>query len=287
MRLTGKALQRVRPIATMREAYFFLRYLLESGLESDVELKREGKPPGDANARTLQALLGAVRQSFAGRPYASAPIRTEPRRTYEILKDVPRPSGGHVPMILARAYGGHDWQVLEEALDRFGKASGLFERIDVKRLGRSESSPFQIRIKVAGPLFNIVDVGYGVSQVLPIVVDILQAKRGSTFLLQQPEVHLHPKAQAELGSLIGRLAKAEKKRFIIETHSDYLLDRLRMEVRDGKSLKQSDLLVLYFQRTRSGVSIHPLGVDALGNLQDVPEGYRQFFLDEEKRFMEG
>ncbi len=126
---------------------------------------------------------------------------------------------------------------MKESLERFGDASGLFHGLDVKRLGRQESSPFQILIKIAGPAFNLVDVGYGVSQALPIVVDLLQGKKGQMFLVQQPEVHLHPRAQAELGTLLGQLAKADKKRIIVETHSDYLIDRVRMDVRDGKILR--------------------------------------------------
>src|SRR5881396_1662040 len=76
--------------------------------------------------------------------------------------------------------------------------------------------------------FNLVDVGYGVSQALPILVDTLQRPAADeVFLLQQPEVHLHPRAQAELGSFFVSQA-GKKRRFVIETHSDYLVDRVRM-----------------------------------------------------------
>ena len=104
----------------------------------------------------------------------------------------------------------------------------------MKRKGQKESDPFQIEIKSSSRAFNLVDVGYGVSQVLPIVVDVLQEPKDTTFLLQQPEVHLHPKAQAELGSFLATLGKEQHKRFVIETHSDYLIDRIRMDVRDSK-----------------------------------------------------
>jgi predicted ATPase len=94
----------------------------------------------------------------------------------------------------------------------------------------------QLQVKIAGSGINLVDVGYGVSQVLPIIVDAIREPPRSTFLLQQPEVHLHPRAQAELGSFLGALAKQQQKRFIIETHSDYMIDRIRMDIRDGKHL---------------------------------------------------
>ena len=95
--------------------------------------------------------------------------------------------------------------------------------------------------RVKGPQRNLIDVGYGVSQVLPIVTELLRGNsimelfRGippSIFLLQQPEVHLHPSAQAALGSFFCQVAKPDHQ-LVVETHSDHLLDRVRMDVRDG------------------------------------------------------
>ena len=219
--------------------------------------------------------------------YASAPIRSEPRRTYEPGRYLTVPSGGHVPMILAQIYGSKEWAKLQKPLEDFGKASGLFKKLEVKRLGRHESSPFQVRIKVQGPAFNLIDVGYGVSQALPLAVDLLQAKPKTLFLLQQPEVHLHPRAQAALGTLLGALVASGKKRFLIETHSDHLLDRVRMDVRDGKNLKPEQVRILYFERTGVEMKVHPLSIDAQGNLLDAPASYRSFFLEEERRFLVG
>ena len=74
------------------------------------------------------------------------------------------------------------------------------------------------------------------------------------FLLQQPEVHLHPSAQAALGSLFCRVAGPECQ-LIVETHGDHLLDRVRMDVRDGVSdLKPEDVSVLFFERNDLVVS---------------------------------
>ncbi|MCI0519119.1 MAG: AAA family ATPase, partial [Chloroflexi bacterium] len=174
---------------------------------------------------------------------------------------------------------------LKDALAKFGQVSGLFNSIEVKRKGQKESDPFQIVVKTIGPTINLVDVGYGVSQVLPIVVDVLQNPSGTTFLLQQPEVHLHPKAQAELGSFLATLARDQNKRFIIETHSDYLLDRIRMDVRDRKSISADDVLILYFEKTPSGVEISEMGVDDFGNIRESPPAYRRFFLEEERRML--
>jgi predicted ATPase len=158
--------------------------------------------------------------------------------------------------------------------------------IEVRRKGNKLTDPFQVLLRVSGPPMNLVDVGYGVSQVLPILVDSLMAVPGQMILMQQPEVHLHPKAQAELGSFIGLLAKQDKKRFVIETHSDYLIDRVRMDIRDGKGgLSPKDVQILYFERHGPEVEIHPLEIDSGGNILGAPKGYRKFFLVEEKRFL--
>ncbi|NQT39224.1 MAG: DUF3696 domain-containing protein, partial [Planctomycetes bacterium] len=148
-------------------------------------------------------------------------------------------------------------------------------------------APFQVKLNFGGqPDFNLTDVGYGVSQALPIVVDIIRAEKGSTFLIQQPEVHLHPRAQAALGSLLIELAVAEKKRFIVETHSDYLIDRMRMDIRDSDKLSPKDVQLLYFDRQEgSKVDIHSLELDKQGNIINAPAGYRDFFLREEHRFI--
>jgi predicted ATPase len=101
-------------------------------------------------------------------------------------------------------------------------------------------------------------------------------------------VHLHPKAQAQIGSLLGFLAIKQKKQFLVETHSDYLVDRVRMDIREGKhGLKPKDVCILYFERKGAKVVVHPMELDECGNLFGAPSGYRRFFLEEEKRFIGG
>ena len=161
-----------------------------------------------AELMALQESQAAISGAFKSRPYALAPIRTSPQRTYDPVLADPRPEGSHVPMLLAglsRSESHKPWKTLQSALNKFGKSSGLFEGIDVVNKGKKHSDPFQLGVKSGGPTFNLIDVGYGVSQALPILVDSLQRATGNgLLLLQQPEVHLHPRAQAELGHLLRR-----------------------------------------------------------------------------------
>jgi predicted ATP-dependent endonuclease of OLD family len=239
----------------------------------------------ETDLMALREIGFQISHSLGSRPFAFAPIRSRPERTYDPLKDVPKPEGSHVPMVLAKTLSGKskESEGLRLALRSFGEASGLFKSVEVKRKGKKDSDPFQIGVKTMGQSFNLVDVGYGVSQVLPIIVDVILNAKGSSFLLQQPEVHLHPKAQAELGSFLASLAKEQDKQFLIETHSDYLIDRIRMDIRDKKQISADDVAILYFERSKSGVQIHQLDLDEFGNIKNAPPTYRRFFLDEERR----
>ena len=218
--------------------------------------------------------------------YSFAPVRSRPRRTYDPVREVDDPEGSTIPILLKNLYTTKKtkWEELRKKLIQFGRASGLFSDIDIKNFGKS-NEPFQLRVKVRGPKVNIADVGYGVSQILPIIVEILRRNRKTTFLLQQPEVHLHPKAQAELSSLLVQLSKDPGHNFIIETHSDYMVNRASIEVRNGK-LFSSDLSLIYMElKDDKSVRSHNISFNENGEIQNPPKGYRDFFLKESDRFL--
>lgn len=226
--------------------------------------------------------------SLISKPHATAlaPLRTKPRRTYDELNEDFKPEGDHIPLVLERLLQNNQKEKSKEleALHRFGLASGLFEKIDVKRMGKQPSDPFQVRIKMKGPDANLVDVGYGVSQSLPIIIDSIIAPKNEVLLVQQPEVHLHPKAQAALGNFFVDLAANASKQFIIETHSDYLIDRVRIAVAEGL-ISESMVQLLYLERKGLDIKVHKLELDKLGNITNAPANYRDFFLNEEIKLM--
>ena len=216
-----------------------------------------------------------------------APLRSKPKRTYDPIRETASPEGEHVPMLMMRLdrTDTPHWKSLHDDLVKFGRGAGLFADIKVKRHGKQMNDPFQLQVKVrSGSHANIMDVGYGVSQSLPILVDVLERsdrRRGGeyVFLLQQPEVHLHPRGQAELASLFVQAFKKSGNRFLIETHSDYIIDRVRISIRKGL-LKPDDVSVLYFEPRGSAVAIHNMTLDEHGNLLGAPGGYRDFFVKE-------
>ena len=218
------------------------------------------------------------------RPYASGPVRTRPLRTYDPYSPKPEHEGGHIPMYLADTSlrNKQEWQHIKKMIEQFGQQSGILDRIKIKHFG-NENEPFQVMIRKGGkgktgPWRNLKDVGYGVSQILPLLTDIFGNNSFGMYLLQQPEVHLHPRAQAEIASLLCQCAN-DNRQFIIETHSDFIIDRVRMDVRDGK-IRESDVSVLYFERAGLDVKIHSMRYDKAGNVVGAPPGYREFFIDE-------
>ena len=273
-------------------ALSLIRHLKATG-SGDVPVPQDGSGPfTDKDHELLHRLVRPFETDFRSkrRPYASAPVRSRPRRTYDPARTVRDPEGDHVPMFLAGKFlrDRREWDKLRDRLEAFGRASGLFDELSIRLLGKRDSEPFQVQVRkyagsLKGPQRNLVDVGYGVSQVLPVITELLRRDAPPRFLLQQPEVHLHPSAQAALGGLFCKVAGRERQ-LVVETHSDHILDRVRMDIRDGTSeLKPEDVSILYFERGALDVRIHSLRLDRQGNVLDAPDSYRRFFMEETTR----
>ena len=256
---------------------------------SDLIPLEGSEQPDNRDVESIEEICGYEMGYLRQPAYASAPVRSKPRRTYDPTRPSRDPEGDYIPMYLANIHGHEDqWKTLNNALERFGDTAGLFNELSVTRFGKTASGPFQIQLrrydqKSKGPRRNLIDVGYGVSQVLPVITELLRKDVAPLVLLQQPEVHLHPSAQAALGTLFCQLAHRNRQ-LIVETHSDHLLDRVRMDVRDKSTkLKPNDVSILYFERGDLDARIHSLRLDQDGNVLGAPESYRRFFLKETRR----
>ena len=229
--------------------------------------------------------------------FSMAPVRSKPQRTYNPIKESPSPEGVEIPVYLANLSNQKTiWKDIHKKLVDFGKASGLFSNIKVrKEFRKTKGGPFQLQFQIEGIESNIIDTGYGLSQVLPLLVRLFASdisrfqdrwgkSKRTRFLLQQPEVHLHPSAQAELASLFVKSVTKTKHSFLIETHSDYMLDRTRIEIRKG-SISPNDVSFIYLESVKEGVKAHNMSIDKQGNLNRVPASYRRFFIKESNRFL--
>jgi predicted ATPase len=122
---------------------------------------------------------------------------------------------------------------------------------------------------------TMADVGFGVSQVLPVLVLGLLSETDSILIFEQPEIHLHPRAQARLGELLVCLAKTGR-RVLIETHSDHLINRLRRVVAEDLSDQLSDLVSIVFvtpPANGEGAYLSPLRVNEEGLIENWPEDF--------------
>jgi len=216
-----------------------------------------------------------------------APVRSKPKRTYDAYKSDYSPEGDHTPYLIKRILdkesSAKDFKKFSEEI---GKESGLFEGISVKQYGRGATSPFELDVIINNKPLSVCSVGYGVSQSLPVFVELFSRAKNTWFAIQQPEVHLHPKAQAALGSVFFSLASSEGKKFFIETHSDYAIDRFRISYRKSKEATKPEAQILYFERKGNGNTIYQLEIGPDGELpSDQPEGYRSFFVKEEMQLL--
>jgi len=126
-----------------------------------------------------------------------------------------------------------------------------------------------------GNPYRATNVGFGVTYILPILVAILTSKPGALVLLENPEAHLHPKGQAKMGELFA-LAASCGVQIVVETHSDHVLNGIRLAVHDGK-LNKNDVQLHYFQRIeKEGQAMSEVvspRIDRNGRIDRWPEGF--------------
>lgn len=119
---------------------------------------------------------------------------------------------------------------------------------------------------------SYADIGFGASQVVPVVIQSLLAEENSLVIIEQPELHLHPSAQAVLADLFIKKSN-DGVRFLIETHSEHLILRLQRRIRK-QVIPPSDLFVIYVTRRGGESRCHSLQLDEEGDfIDDWPEGF--------------
>lgn len=171
---------------------------------------------------------------------------------------------------------------------RFGREGKLFDGFDVRPISaKLRDSPLIVSVKRNGKEFLLNQVGVGVSQVVPILVETVFSV-GSKYprigLFQQPELHLHPIAQAALGSFFFKVAQ-EGFKGVLETHSSYLIDRYRAEVRDQREQKAARPAIIFCENSGDSNIATTILVSQDGKLIGAPDAYHAFFVDELMRTM--
>jgi GTPase SAR1 family protein len=156
---------------------------------------------------------------------------------------------------------------LAAAMKKLGLASSIVTH-------KLTGGRFEVRIRAAGSTVSssLSDVGFGVNQFLPILVAEIQLGKGSTIAISQPETHLHPKVQAEIASHMAEKVKSEDFKYIVETHSEYLINRLRRLIRKG-DLLPGDVNAYYIEPTSSGKKVSRVTFEKTGVISGAPRGF--------------
>lgn len=227
-------------------------------------------------------------EAFAG-VYYLGPLREYPHRSYLWAGDQPVGVGqrGELAvhaLLAARERGikisrgrGIRRQNLDERVAEWLRALGLIDSFKLSPIAPNRKE-YEVKVQRTrhSPEVLITDVGFGVSQILPVLTLCYYAPEGSTIILEQPEIHLHPSVQAGLADVFIDVALSRNLQIILESHSEHLLRRLQRRVAERKL--GPERTALYFVSTRDGSSVaEPLALDLFGNIRNWPEN---FFGDE-------
>lgn len=164
---------------------------------------------------------------------------------------------------------GEAGRIFREA-EQWLKTLEIADGLQVRALG--SSARYELLVKHRGAVVNLKDVGVGVSQVIPVVVAALFAKPGHIVIIEEPESHLHPLAQAKLAELLAKISAERGVQFIVETHSEHLFRRLQTLI--ARQEVQPEQAALYFvERDGQAAKLRELHVDDFGRLTNWPDKF--------------
>lgn len=244
-------------------------------------LENPFKPYNATSQFDLYNDLHATFEDLFVNTYYLAPLRAYPERTYLWSGERPHDVGklGELTVAAILASRKTDPSV-EISVAKALKDLGLIHTFKLKAIAENRRD-YEILVQRSpnSPEVLITDVGFGVSQILPVLVLCYYVPKGSTVILEQPEIHLHPSVQAKLADVFIDAIKTRNIQIIIESHSEHLLRRLQRRVAEAKDGFTNEDAALYFcDMTDDGTSqLVPLELDTYGNINNY---LQDFFGDE-------
>ena len=209
------------------------------------------------------------------RLYYLGPLRQYPRRIYSWTGGTPSlidPDGANtMEMLISSAR--NDGTLLNKTENRL-RSLDLVDGFSVKPIDQDQRR-FEAIATIGGVESSLRDVGFGVAQVLPAVAMLLSAPEGSIVLLEQPELHLHPNAQAALADLLLDVAEKRNLQLIVESHSEYIVRRLQRRIAEAKhSYATTGKIKMYYcEPGESGSTANEVKLDRFGQISKWPKRF--------------
>lgn len=221
------------------------------------------------------------------------PLRVYPERSYIWSGEVPEHVGWRgeraVEAMLAAASRSlspaykRRARPFQGVIARWLQELGLLDSFEVRPIAEHRKE-YEVWVRTHGATqtVNLPDVGFGVSQVLPVVVQCFYASPHTTLILEQPEIHLHPRVQAALADLFIEAVQSRENgadrsiQLIVESHSEHFLRRLQTRVAQ-EVVKPADVALYFCEATEEGAALQPLEVNLYGEITNWPDN---FFGDE-------
>ena len=157
--------------------------------------------------------------------------------------------------------------------------------IDLQHVPQTNAVTLGLRTSEDTGFHRPAHTGFGLTQILPIVVGALSEAEGGVMLIENPEVHLHPAGQALMGEFLADVARAGIQ-VILETHSDHVLNGVRRAVKSGRLAPEQAAVHFFKPRSETGAQVHSPAIDAEGNIDVWPEGFFDQF-DKDMNFFAG
>jgi predicted ATPase len=244
------------------------------------------------NADFVQALNLRHEKLFRSLAYLG-PLRTKAERLYSWTGIEPESVGYTGENTIAAILAARHRKIslgyrrpakpFEEIIALKLKDMGLIEEFEVHPIS-DQRQEYEVKVRTRGSKdwVDLPDVGFGISQVLPVLVQCFYAPAGSIILMEQPEIHLHPNAQSALADVMIDVINAREKgqsrdiQLVIETHSEHFLRRLQRRIAEDV-VPQGKVTAYFANIAKIPATLDPLQIDIFGNIQNWPQN---FFGDE-------
>jgi predicted ATPase len=219
--------------------------------------------PGDFKSRVCEQLdkihyLGPWRQRSLREYPAGDPALTVPGIEGQGFAEL---------LIRAALSTKAEHRVLLEGVEHWLQRLQLAQGLDIQPAAANRS--YQLRLKREGRLTNLADAGIGVAYILPLLVMAYAVAAGSTVIVEEPEIHLHPLAQAVLADLFVEINKQRQVQFIVETHSEHLFRRLQTLI-SRQQLNTSELAIYHVEQRQGSARLKELQLDEFGRVHNWP-----------------